>query len=329
MMCVRILLSGLVCFLAACTTAPKKPSAPHALLGRELWIDLVTGDEASDSDVFSDLATAGVVYVGEYHAIPRHHEIQFWLFQELFRRGQPMVLCLEQLEAPDQPAIDRYGRREIDFATLVKEIDWAKKWRNYESYRQLCEFARQHRIPIRALNASVDLIRSVSRGGGVAKLSAEQRAKLPTDIMLDDPAYERLLNLELAVHAGMDPAKLRPVFEAQVARDETMAANIVAGRRADGAAEPRIAFVVLGAAHMRFGLGTAARVRRREPGIVERLVLVSESGQLQLSAAEKAGQREVTISHAEFRAITRPPADYLRVLPLLPALPAGHPPIPQ
>ena len=39
---------------------------------------------------------------------------------------------------------------------------------------------------------------------------------------------------------------------------------------------------------MRFGLGTAARVRRREPGIVDRLVLVSESGQLHLSAAEKS-----------------------------------------
>lgn len=329
----RILLVGVCCLAASCTTPTptSAPAAPHAraFASRELWIDLVAGDEVSDDDVLSDLATAGVVYVGEYHALPRHHEIQFWLLQELFRRGVPLVLCLEQLESVDQPAIDRYGRKEIDFATLAREIDWAKKWRNYESYRELCEFARQHRVPIRALNAPAELIRAVNRSGGVAQLSPEQRQQLPAEIVLDDPAYERLLNLELAVHAAMDPARLRPVFEAQVARDEAMAANIVAARRAGGASPPRVAFVVLGAAHMRFGLGTAARVRRREPGIVERLVLMSESGQLQLSAAENAGERDVTIAHGDFRRIERPPADYLRVLPLPPPLPAGHPAVGQ
>lgn len=334
MNCARLLPAASLLLLGACSTATPPPAARNAppfapaALARELWIDLVRGDEASDDDVLRDLASAGVVYVGEYHALARHHEIQLWLLQELFRRGVPLVLCLEQLEARDQPAVDRYARREIDFAGLVREIDWAKKWRNYESYRGLCEFARQHQIPLRALNAPAELIRAVSRGGGLAKLPPDQRAQLPAEIVLDDPAYERLLNLELAIHAAMDPAKLRPVFEAQVARDETMAAGIVAARRGGDGARPRTAFVVLGAGHMRFGLGTAARVRRREPAIVERLVVMSESGQLQLSAAVKAQQREVTIPHAEFRRIERPAADYLRLLPLPPPLPAGHPPLP-
>ena len=132
------------------------------------------------------------------------------------------------------------------------------------------------------------------------------------------------------MHLAVDPAKLRPMFEAQAARDETMAANIVAARRADGATA-RTAFVVLGAGHMRYGLGTAARVRRREPGIVERLVLITESGLLKQTAAEKATTREINLSHADLRAIERPPGDYLRVLPraAAPALPPGHPPIPQ
>jgi uncharacterized iron-regulated protein len=270
-----------------------------------------------------------VIYVGEYHAIARHHATQLWLLQEMFARRVPLVLCLEQLEAPDQPAIDRYARREIDFATLVREIDWAKKWRNYEAYQGLCEFARLHGIPIRALNARSEVIRAVSRGGGLARLPAEQRAQLPVEVVLDDPVYEQLTNQELSVHAGTDAAKLRPMFEAQVARDEAMAANIIAARHADPAA-PRTALVVLGAGHMRFGQGTASRVRRREPTIVERLILMSESGQLQLSAADKAGMQEVTITHEDFRRMGRPPADYLRILPLAATqLPPGHPPLPQ
>jgi hypothetical protein len=110
-----------------------------------------------------------------------------------------------------------------------------------------------------------------------------------------------------------------------------MAAAIVAARRVDTPPDQlRTAFVVVGAGHMRFGLGTAERVRRRDPGIVERLVLLTDSGQGGMTATQKAQTRDVTITHADFRAIGRPPADYVRVLPLTarPILPPGHPPVP-
>ncbi len=323
-------LGSVVLALAACTTV-RPPGAPaaRALPLREFWLDLISGDEVDDINVVDDLVTAGVIYVGETHTITRHHDVQLWLLQELFARKRPLVLCLEQLEARDQPAVERYNAREIDFATLAREIDWTAKWRNFEDYRALCEFARQHGIRIQGLNAPADLVRAINRGGGVAQLTAEQRAQLPADLSLDEPAYERLTNLHLAVHMAADPARLRPMFEAQLARDEVMAANIVAARRANGGTAPT-AFVVLGAGHMRFGLGTAAGVRRRDPHVVERLILVTESGQLELTAGEKAASREITISHADLRALGRPPADYLRVLPLSALrLPPGHPPIAQ
>ncbi|MBI5770097.1 MAG: ChaN family lipoprotein [Verrucomicrobia bacterium] len=314
--------------LAGCTTAPDSPHGRRPAPPPEFWLDLVRGDEATDRDVLDDLAQAGAIYVGESHTIKRHHEVQFRLLQELYQRQVPLVLCFEQLEARDQPAIDRYNRRELDFAGLATAIDWPKKWRNYTDYRELCEFARAHRIPVRALNAPADTIRAVSRGGGVAKLAPELRPHLPAEIFLDDPIYERVTNAELARHMAMDPAKLRPVFEAQASRDETMAANIVAARRVDTApGKTRTAFVVLGAGHMRFGLGTPDRVRRRDPGIVERLVLVTESGQLVMTEQQKAQTRDVDITHADLRTVGRPPADYVRVLPRAVALPAGHPPI--
>jgi hypothetical protein len=110
-----------------------------------------------------------------------------------------------------------------------------------------------------------------------------------------------------------------------------MAAQIVAARRHLAPPdEPRTAFVVLGAGHMRFGFGTADRVRRRDPGNVERLVLMTESGQASVTADQKAQTRDITITHADYRALERRPADYVRVLPRMaaPTLPPGHPPIP-
>jgi uncharacterized iron-regulated protein len=326
--------AALAVLLSACTTAPRAPHgrvAPTLLAPAEFWLDLVAGEEVSDDEVLADLATAGVIFLGEAHTVRRHHDLQLDLLQKLYLRQVPLVLCLEQLEARDQPAVDRYNRSEIDFATLAAQIDWPNKWANYTDYRALCEFARHHRIPLRALNAPADTIRTVSRGGGLARLPPDLRAHLPAEIFTDDPVYERLMNLALAQHLALDPARLRPVFEAQAARDETMAAAIVAARRVDTAPDQRrTAFVVVGAGHMRFGLGTAERVRRRDPGLVERLVLLTDSGQGGMTAAQAAQTRDVTITHADFRAISRPPADYLRVLPLAarPILPPGHPPMP-
>lgn len=283
----------------------------------EFWLDLIQAEEVSADDVFSDLGRAGVIYIGEAHTIPRHHAIQLEILQQLFLRKLSLVLCLEQLEARDQTTIDRYERGEIDFETLARDIDWPKKWANYLDYRALCEFARLNRIPIRALNAPATTIRAVSRGGGLARLTPELRAQLPAEIVTADPVYERLTNLQLAQHRALDPAKLRPVFEAQAARDETMAAQIVTARHVQAPPdEPRTAVVILGAGHMRYGLGTAERVRRREPGIIERLILITESGQGQMTAEQKAQSRDITIAHADLRPVGRPPADYLRVLPL-------------
>lgn len=309
--------------LSACTSVPR-PS-PHKA---EFWVDLTRGEQVTTAEVITDLAGAGAVYVGEAHTVARHHAIQFWLLQALFARGVPLVLCLEQLEARDQPAVDRYNRGETDFAALAQEINWTKKWSNYPDYQALCEFARQHRIPIHALNAPAETIRAISRGGGLAQLPADQRGQLPAEIFTDDPDYDRLLRRELAVHMAADPARLRPMVEAQMARDETMAANIVTARGTAGG-PARTAFVVLGAGHMRYGLGTVTRVRRRDPTVTDRLVLISESGQLQMSDAQKAESREVSISHGDLRALGRPPGDYLRVLPVTAAgpLPPGHPAI--
>jgi hypothetical protein len=118
--------------------------------------------DVAEAEVFDDLATAGVVYIGEAHTVARHHAVQLDVLQKLFLRKIPLVLCLEQLEARDQPAVDRFNRRELDFDTLAREIDWPKKWANHADYRALCEFARQHRIPVRALNAPAATIRAAT-----------------------------------------------------------------------------------------------------------------------------------------------------------------------
>jgi uncharacterized iron-regulated protein len=165
-----------------------------------------------------------------------------------------------------------------------------------------------------ALNARSEIIREVGRKG-LAGLTPEERRELPEQIELNDPAYEKLLNMRLMVHAAVDAQRLHKVYEAQVARDEQMAsalAQFLSSERRKG----RQAIVVCGAGHVSYGMGTPARVRRRLPGVADRIVIFSESNELTLSPEEQAMARQVSVTHQDLRFINHPVADYVQVAPL-------------
>ncbi len=293
-------------FLLALNVRAAEPSADY-------WLDLYTGEEVSPAALVDDLKTAQVIYAGEIHTLERHHQTQLFLLQSLIATGEPLALGLEQIEATDQAEVDRFNRREIDFNGLAEAIGWAKKWRNFEQYRPLCELAQANGVDVVALNAPADLVRHVGRNG-LASLDEPQRGLLPKTIVTEDPGYEKLMNLLLSVHMSMDPQKLKPIFEAQVVRDEMMAQQVVASLKTPEG-KPRRVLVVCGRGHISYGMGIPDRVQRRQPDVVDRIVLVSESGELKLSAEEEAMRRKITISHSDLRSLRRPLGDYLHLLP--------------
>jgi uncharacterized iron-regulated protein len=280
-----------------------------------IWIDVYQGEPLSYREVLKDLAKADVVYLGERHTIQRHHEIQMEILTDLAHSGVSLALGLEQMEISRQPELDRYNRGEIDFEQLAEATGWANRWQNYRQYRPVLEAARKAKAPVVALNAKAETIREIVRVGGVDRLPPEVRKELPAEMQLHDPAYGKLLSLQLMVHLAAAPETLRPMIEAQIARDETMAGALTTFLKSPQG-RGRKMLVVCGAGHVAYGLGMPARVLRRMPGTKERIVLLSESGELQLSPEEKAQAREIEITHEQLREIKQPVADYLCVKPL-------------
>jgi len=285
-----------------------KPAPPRL----QCWVDLYRGEPLSYQAVVDDLAGVGVVYLGERHGLARHHKIQEQIITDLAARGVPLVLGLEQMEAVYQRHLDRYSRGEIDFDELAEATEWKRRWAEYESYRGALEAARTAKAPILALNARRETIRKVARGGGVDRLDAASRKELPEDLHLDDTTYEQLLRLRLPVHATVGPDRLRPMIEAQIARDEKMASVLATFLQSDEG-KGRTAVVLCGAMHCAYGLGTADRVRRRIPGVKDRIILMSDSGDSKLSPAMQAMSRPITVTHEQLRQLGRPIADYLHI----------------
>ncbi len=291
-------------------------AATHAVAQRaSLWIDVYQGEPAEYDEVLEDLATARAIYLGERHTLERHHQMQAKILTDLARKGLPLAVGLEQMESSQQSHLDRFNRGEIDFEQLAEATHWSKRWQNYQQYRPILEAARRWKAPIVALNAKSETIRQVVHSGGIDRLAPEARKELPAIVQVEDPPYEKLLSLQMKVHVAATSQTLRPMIEAQIARDEAMAEALATflgseqGRR-------RKVLVLCGAGHVAYGLGLPARVRRRVPGITDRIILFSESGEIRLSPEEKAQARAIEITHEQLRELSRPIADYLWVKPL-------------
>lgn len=286
----------------ACAAPPRRAT---------LWIDLYQAEPVSYAQMIKDLAGVRVVYVGESHRVARHHETELQILRDLAASGRKLAVGLEQFDVGEQPALDRYNRGELDFNGLLAATRWATRWGNYLQYKPLLEAARAAGAPLVALNAPDELVHQVVRSGGVAKLTPELRKQLPAELMLHEPPYEKLLGWILPVHKAATPERLRPMIEAQIVRDEMMA-SALARYLASAAGEGRLALVVCGNGHVEYGLGIVSRVRRRIPGLEDRIVLLSDSGDTQLTAGEKAALREIEITHAQRRQLGLPAGDYLQ-----------------
>ena len=266
-------------------------------------------------EVLADLATARVVYLGERHTLERHHAMQASIVADLAGKGLPLALGLEQLDASQQSHLDRYNRGQLDFEQLAEATAWPKRWNNYAQYRPVVGGRAKHKAPVVALNARSETIRQVARSGGVERLPAEVRKELPAKMLLPDPPYEKLLRLQMMMHAAATPETLRPMIEAQIARDEAMAEAAAAFLKSPPG-RGRTMIVLCGAGHVTYGQGLPTRVRQRLPEVKDRIVLFSESGEVRLSPEEKAQARPVEITHEQLRELRLPIADYLWIKPL-------------
>ena len=66
--------------------------------------NLVTSPEV----ILSELAKADVVYLGETHDNPQHHQTQLQIIQKLYQRHQKIAIALEMFQRPYQSVLNRY-----------------------------------------------------------------------------------------------------------------------------------------------------------------------------------------------------------------------------
>ncbi len=211
--------------------------------------------------IMPGLSSHRVVYVGETHDQYAHHLVQLEIIRQMHAADPRLAIGMEFFQRPFQDALDRYIAGEIDEREMLRETDYYNRWSyDYRLYAPILRHAREHGIPLVALNASTELVRKV-RASGLDGLDDSDKTLLPADIDRSDEAHERRLQAILEQHPhGSD--QVERFMEVQVLWDESMAESAAVWLKA----HPDHRMVVLaGTGHLAFGGGIPDRVKRRLP----------------------------------------------------------------
>ena len=240
------------------------PSAPDGAAPDEI---LETRTRVLDPRTLTDMdrlidtiADRRAVFVGESHDRYEDHLNQLAVIEGLHRRGKDLAIGMEFFQQPFQPALDAYIAGEIDEAELLRRTEYFDRWRfDYRLYRPILRFAREHGIPVIALNLEAELTEKVGQGG-IASLSPEEQARVPADMDREDPAYRERVKQVFDMHPMREDRAFDHFLEVQLLWDEGMAERAARYLRE----HPDKTLVVLaGAGHVEFGQGIPQRVLRR------------------------------------------------------------------
>ncbi|HLK49784.1 MAG TPA: ChaN family lipoprotein [Bryobacteraceae bacterium] len=217
-------------------------------------------DEPAPLDrVVRVLATKRVVFVGETHDRYDHHLNQLEIIRRLHELDPKLAIGIEYFPQSDQPAVDDYLAGRITENQFLRAVNYFRTWGyDYRLYAPIFRFAREQRIPVRALNVAASLTSAVAKAG-IAALSEQQRASLPHEIEPADAAYKARLRAAFEEHQALKPDAFDHFVEAQLVWDEGMAANAAAYLSAN---EGRMV-ILAGAGHLVFGSGIPKRLERR------------------------------------------------------------------
>lgn len=274
-------------------------SAGTAAVSAQSYVPQRVYDSAASQ--FSDfesmvaaLATADVVFVGEQHDDPNTHRLERALLDGLVRRRANLVLSLEMFERDIQERLDEFraGRLpETDFLAA------SRPWPRYATdYKPLVDLAVAHHWPVIAANLPRPFAAEIAKIGlGVldTKPDAEKSWFARDWQCPTDDEYYRRFSAVMGTHIGAE--EMGRYYASQCLKDETMAESIAVGWTSAAAATPGTRPLVVhynGSFHSDYGLGTAARVKRRLPAartIVVTMIPVANLDAIAIAEHERKG----------------------------------------
>ncbi len=265
--------------LAIGDPARKDKESPLVLDG---VADTRKGDVVTPAEMAKRLAGVRLVLVGESHTDMEFHRAQLRVVEELVRSGRPVFLGLEMYPYTEQRFLDQWVDGLLTEEGFLKLSRWYENWGyNWNYYRDIFLFARDHKVRMFAVNAPRDVVAAV-RKKGFQNLTPEEAAHIPSKIDTSSPDHRALFksffDADDPLHSGMTEEQWDSMISAQTTWDATMAHNAVKALQEHGTPET-VMVVLAGSGHVAYGVGIERQARSYFPGAITTVIAVNVRGE--------------------------------------------------
>jgi uncharacterized iron-regulated protein len=225
-----------------------------------------TGRPLGFERMIDEMGAARIVHVGETHNSMPMHEIEYQVIRALYAKDRHLAIGLEMVPVTLQETLNKWTAGILTKDEFLREVRWYVTWNfNFGFYEKIFEFAREHRLPIYALNAPREVISKIRMRGWDA-LTDEEKAFFPGPPDVSNRDHRTLIRAVFEssdIPEAMRGPGLDSVFEglyrSQSAWDEVMGANAVKAVEAEG----RRLVVCVGSGHLLYNLGLNRRAYER------------------------------------------------------------------
>jgi len=225
-----------------------------------------TGATVAFDRMVQEMMSSRIVHVGETHDAMAMHEIQLQVIRALYAKDRHLAIGMEMVPVTLQETLNEWTAGLLTKEEFLREIRWYVTWNfNFGYYEKIFDFAREHRLPIYALNAPREVITKIRMRGWDALTDAE-KALFPGAPDVSNRDHRTLIRTVFEssdIPHAMKGAGLDQVFEglyrSQSAWDEVMGANAVRAAQAEG----RRVVVLVGSGHLLYNLGLNRRAFER------------------------------------------------------------------
>ncbi len=226
----------------------------------------------SFDEMLADLGQVRVVFVGEVHDHPVHHEIQARLVRALHDIHPGLAVGMEMFDHRYDPVLAQWAAGELEREDLIQKTHWYVRcagWGfDFDLYAPIFEAIRDNHIRLVGLNVPGGISSKISKGG-LENLLPEDRRLVAEEIDLSNTAHRAYVEETYNTNPHHMVVSFDYFYEAQCAWEDTMAQSIVRKMGDD----PML--VVIGNGHIIRKYGVPDRVHTRNQAAFRTVYLAS------------------------------------------------------
>ena len=281
-LCCVFVCTALSSIMWGCAVAPKKLFIKELArsFGEGAIISAKTAQPISFEDLMAALSKVRIIYIGEKHNDPTHHDIQLRVIKALFEADPNIVVGMEMFDHTYQQVLNLWSAGELDQAVFLKRIHWYANWKyNFDLYENILDFIQKTNIRLVGLNLPPHIPRKIAIGG-IESLSDDEKKHLPETIDTANTAHRTYVEKVFKQHnvKGIDSFEF--FYTAQCVWEDIMAESVALNLEDD------VMVVLSGNGHIIHKFGIPDRAFSRTGTPFRTIMLTPAGSEAELSCAD-------------------------------------------